>query len=108
MLIGNAGLTTGWDFSSIAEIFLSSGVYGLENIVMVPGKQYSFASFSTEKEAETAVNELNGRNISVKKDIVLYLICVDRSKFILLDYFFLQFNLSIWMSIIKISFKIQV
>ncbi|XP_076031512.1 tRNA (carboxymethyluridine(34)-5-O)-methyltransferase ALKBH8-like isoform X2 [Oratosquilla oratoria] len=58
LFIGNAGLTTGLDEESVVELF---SLYGsLENVVLVPGKQYSFVCFGNVESAEHAYETIHG------------------------------------------------
>lgn len=52
IFIGNAGLTTNADESSLVELITSVGS-GLEALTLLPGKQYSFASFTSPEQAQS-------------------------------------------------------
>lgn len=60
ILIGNAGLTTNADESSLVELITAVGC-GLEALTLIPGKQYSFASFSSPEQAQTVFQAAHGR-----------------------------------------------
>lgn len=60
IFIGNAGLTTNADESSLVELITSVG-HGLEALTLVPGKQYSFASFSSPDQARTVLLAAHGQ-----------------------------------------------
>ena len=49
---------TGATYESIIEAFSPFG--NIENVTLVPGKSFSFVSFSNEKTAELVYNEFSG------------------------------------------------
>lgn len=59
IFIGNAGLTTNADESSLVELITSVGC-GLEALTLLPGKQYSFASFTSPEQARTVLLAAHG------------------------------------------------
>lgn len=59
VFIGNAGLTTNADEVCITELITAIGS-GLQAVTLVPGKSYSFASFSKDEEAMAFVSKANG------------------------------------------------
>ncbi|XP_045603225.1 alkylated DNA repair protein alkB homolog 8 isoform X2 [Procambarus clarkii] len=60
VFIANAGLTTNADESSLVELITSIGC-GLEALTLIPGKQYSFASFSSSDQAQTVLQAAHGQ-----------------------------------------------
>ncbi|KAG7166526.1 alkylated DNA repair protein alkB homolog 8-like [Homarus americanus] len=60
VFIANAGLTTNADESSLVELITSIGC-GLEALTLIPGKQYSFASFSSCDQAQTVLMAAHGQ-----------------------------------------------
>ncbi|KAK7083444.1 hypothetical protein SK128_001157 [Halocaridina rubra] len=77
VFIGNAGLTTKADESSLTELINSVGC-GLESIILVPEKSYSFASFFREKDAEIFVSSANGQKNVPGSSAPVYLSYVNK------------------------------
>ncbi|KAG0722537.1 Alkylated DNA repair protein alkB 8 [Chionoecetes opilio] len=59
IFLGNAGLTTNADESSLVELITSVGC-GLEALTLLPGKQYSFASFTSPEQARAVLAAAHG------------------------------------------------
>lgn len=53
-------MTTNADESSLVELITAVG-YGLEALTLVPGKQYSFASFSSPDQAQAVLLAAHGQ-----------------------------------------------
>lgn len=62
------------------ELFISSGFSKIEEVIMVPGKQYSFAIFSDEYEAQKAVETMSGNKCLPGNKHPLYMTCINESK----------------------------
>ncbi|KAK8389723.1 hypothetical protein O3P69_009013 [Scylla paramamosain] len=77
IFIGNAGLTTNADESSLVELITSVGC-GLEALTLLPGKQYSFASFTSPEQARTVLMAAHG-HLGVQGSISpVYMAYVDK------------------------------
>ncbi|XP_068215347.1 alkylated DNA repair protein alkB homolog 8 [Palaemon carinicauda] len=77
VFIGNAGLTTNADEVCITELITAIGS-GLQAVTLIPGKSYSFASFSKEEEALVIVSAANGLQTLRGSGTPLYMTFVDR------------------------------
>ncbi|CAL4128276.1 unnamed protein product, partial [Meganyctiphanes norvegica] len=77
LFVGNAGLTTGADEASLVEVFSSNSC--LESLTMVPGKQYSFATFTSEQRAQEIYEAVHGKIGINSSDNPLYMAYVDRN-----------------------------
>ncbi|KAK4305059.1 hypothetical protein Pmani_023049 [Petrolisthes manimaculis] len=77
IFIGNAGLTTNADESSLVELITSVGS-GLEALTLLPGKQYSFASFTSIEQAQSIYLIAHG-HLGVRGSVSpVYMAYVDR------------------------------
>lgn len=79
IFIGNAGLTTNADESSLVELITSVGC-GLEALTLLPGKQYSFASFTTPEQARTVMLAAHGHLGVRGSTSPVYMAYVDKGK----------------------------
>lgn len=79
IFIGNAGLTTNADESSLVELITSVGC-GLEALTLLPGKQYSFASFTTPEQARTVMVAAHGLLAVRGSTSPVYLAYVDKGE----------------------------
>ncbi|XP_050705600.1 alkylated DNA repair protein alkB homolog 8-like isoform X2 [Eriocheir sinensis] len=77
IFIGNAGLTTNADESSLVELITSVGC-GLEALTLLPGKQYSFASFTTPEQARTVIVAAHGHLAVRGSTSPVYMAYVDK------------------------------
>lgn len=79
IFIGNAGLTTNADESSLVELITSVGC-GLEALTLLPGKQYSFASFTTPEQARTVMVAAHGHLAVRGSTSPVYMAYVDKGE----------------------------
>ena len=79
IFIGNAGLTTNADESSLVELITSVGC-GLEALTLLPGKQYSFASFTSLEQARTVLLAAHGHLGVQGSTSPVYMAFVDKGK----------------------------
>lgn len=77
LFIGNAGLTTNADESSLVELITRTGT-SLEAIMLIPGKQYSFACFASEDQAKQAFESAHGQMDSPGASSPVYMAYVDK------------------------------
>ena len=71
LVICNAGLSTGLD---VTQLLVEAKNHGnVANIVMIPGKSYSFLECVTEEDAESIYKGLNGLAKLAQNSCVLYL-----------------------------------
>lgn len=75
VLLCNAGLVTGFTREDLFALFSPFGV--IERVLMIPGKSYSFLSFSSVDDSETCVNSLNGSLSLENGTLPLYLCYVE-------------------------------
>lgn len=71
-MIGNAGLVTGLQYEQVATLFTQYG--RVENIVMIPGKSYSFVVYSNLDSALHAYKDINARVKLDNMDGPIYLL----------------------------------
>ncbi|XP_047121255.1 alkylated DNA repair protein alkB homolog 8 [Schistocerca piceifrons] len=71
LFIGNAGLVSGMKRESLLEMFSSYGL--VEEIVMLPGKSYSFIVYQEPSAAALAYNAVHGKQLKEFNMRCLYL-----------------------------------
>ncbi|XP_063607827.1 alkylated DNA repair protein alkB homolog 8-like [Penaeus indicus] len=77
LFIGNAGLTTNADESSLVELIRRTGT-SVEAIMLLPGKQYSFACFASEDQAKQAFESAHGQMDTPGASSPVYMAYVDK------------------------------
>lgn len=73
LLVKNGGLTCGVQRQDLINVFNKFGK--LDDLIMLPGKSYSYVLFSDTKSAEEAMKNINGQKISKNPttDVTFYL-----------------------------------
>ena len=62
LLVGNGGLVCGVNRSSLLTVFEPHG--NITSVEMIPGKSYSFISFNTVADAESAYKAIQGQMVT--------------------------------------------
>ena len=73
----NAGFTTGYSREMLLDLFLPHAK--VEEVVLLPGKSFSFVSLDSPQAADSALSAIHGKpNDKVDPKAPLYLALVDR------------------------------
>lgn len=80
MFIANAGLTVGFDEISLLTLFKSYNYEDIEQIICVPGKQFSFVIFFNHDQAKSAVSEMSGYPSISSRTNPLHMACINKGK----------------------------
>lgn len=86
-MVCNAGLVSGIKQETIVDVFSE---YCIQQVVMVPGKSYSFVELMNDEFTSQAINKINGKLILPEVRGPLYLLPVEKSKMIFLNSYFLS------------------
>lgn len=82
LIVQNGGIGNNVSQSELLQLFTKYGV--VENIVMVPKKQFCFVCFPSENTASQVLNELNGyllrKGSDPTQDVVLYFLYTDQGR----------------------------
>ncbi|XP_046394315.1 alkylated DNA repair protein alkB homolog 8 [Ischnura elegans] len=76
LVICNAGLVSGMQREEVVDLFSPFGV--IENVVMLPGKSYSFVAFTNEDDSKKAFEAIHGKVKIQICDATLFLAYCER------------------------------